>query len=81
MEKKIKRLAKIDKISDNTLTLSQIALVSMCLQYKSSKTQWEKETVISSLLENFLSYSSNLKVSSAKSLSLEESKICYLGKG
>ena len=32
-------------------------------------------------LENFLSLSSNLKLSSAISLSLEESKICRLGKG
>ena len=32
-------------------------------------------------LENFLSFSSNLKLSSANSFSLEESKICRLGKG
>ena len=33
------------------------------------------------LTENFLPFSSNLKLSSANSLSLEESKICCLGKG
>ena len=32
-------------------------------------------------LENFLPFSSNLKLSSANSFSLEESKICRLGKG
>ena len=37
-------------------------------------------TLFSTLLENFLPYSSNLK-SSAKSFCLEESKICHLGKG
>ena len=53
------------------------------------KTQWEKEKLLVTsnfsfshsafhLLENLLSYSSNLKLSSAKSLSLEESKICRL---
>ena len=38
-------------------------------------------TVFSSLLENFLPFSSKLKMSSAKSLSLEESKICRLEEG
>ena len=38
-------------------------------------------TVFSTCLENFLPLSSNLKLSSAKSLSLEESKFCCLGKG
>ena len=33
------------------------------------------------LLENFLPFSSSLKLSSANSFSLEESKICCLGKG
>ena len=56
------------------------------------KTQWEKEklfyraifpfpTVFSTLLENSLPFSSNLKLSSANSFSLEESKICRLEKG
>ena len=36
--------------------------------------------VFSSRLENFLPISSNLKLSSANSLSSEESKICRLGK-
>ena len=35
--------------------------------------------VFSTRLENFLPFSSNLKLSSANSLSLEESKICRLG--
>ena len=38
-------------------------------------------TVFSTLLENFLLFSSNSKLSSAKSFSLEESNICRLGKG
>ena len=38
-------------------------------------------TVFSTLLENFLPFSSNLKLSSANSFSLEESKICRLVKG
>ena len=33
------------------------------------------------LLKNFQPFSSNLKLSSANSFSLEESKICRLGKG
>ena len=48
---------------------------------------WEKEkllaispfpTVFSTRLDNFLPFSSNLKLSSANSFSLEESKICRL---
>ena len=56
------------------------------------KTLWEKEkllvtsnfsfpTVFSTHLENFLPFSSKLELSSANSFSLEESKICRLGKG
>ena len=57
------------------------------------KTLWEKEkllvtskfsfshTVFFTLLENFLPYSSNLRLLSANSVSLKESKICRLGKG
>ena len=37
--------------------------------------------VFSTPLENFLPFSSNLKLSSPKSLSLEESKNCRLEKG
>ena len=37
--------------------------------------------VFSTAFENFLSFSSGLKLSSANSLSSEESKICRLGKG
>ena len=56
------------------------------------KTQWEKEkllitsnfsfpTVFSSVLDNFLPFSSNLKLSAANSFLSEEPKICRLGKG
>ena len=56
------------------------------------KTLWEKEklliqvitpflTVFSTLLINFPPFSSNLKLLPANSFSLEESKICRLGKG
>ena len=38
-------------------------------------------TVFSTGFENFLQFSSNLKLSSANSFILEESKICRLGKG
>ena len=37
--------------------------------------------VFSTHFENFLPFSSNLKLLSATSFSLEESKICCLGKG
>ena len=64
----------------------------MCLQYKSFENTVGKgeiaqneqflpfPTVFSTFLENFLVFSSNLKLSSANSFSLEESKICRLGK-
>ena len=57
------------------------------------KTLWEKEkllvmtnfsfshSVFYPFGELFLPFSSNLKLSSAKSFSLEESKMCSLGKG
>ena len=56
------------------------------------KTLWEKEKLlvtsnfsfsrsVFTRLEKFLPFSSNLKFSSSKSLNLEESKICHLGKG
>ena len=56
------------------------------------KTLWEKEkllitsnfsylTVFSTRLDNFLPFSSNLKLSSAKSFNLEEYKICHLVMG
>ena len=37
--------------------------------------------LFSTQLENFLPFSSNLKLSAANSFNLEESKICPLGKG
>ena len=65
----------------------------MCLQYKSFENTVGKgeidrneqfllfPTVVSTHLENFLPLSSNLKLSSANSFILGESKICCLGKG
>ena len=69
------------------------ALVFKSLQYKSfENTVGQVEIArneqfllfpqfFSTLLDNFLPFSSNLKLSSANSLSLEQSKICRLGKG
>ena len=69
------------------------ALVSTCLQYESFENTAGKGQIarseqfllfpqcFSTLLENFPPFSLNLKWSSAKSFSLEESKICRLGKG
>ena len=58
------------------------------------KTLWEKEKLLvmsnffyshsvfyPNPFKNFLPFLSNLKLSSAESFSLEESKICRLGKG
>ena len=67
------------------------ALAFMCLQYKSFENNVGKGEiarneqfllfpVFSACLENFLPFASNLKLSSANSFSLEESKICRLGK-
>ena len=58
----------------------------MCQYYKSLEDTMGKgeiaiPTVSSTLLENFPPFLSNLKMSSANSFSLEESKICRLGKG
>ena len=58
------------------LTLNRRALVFKCLQCKSFET-----IVFCTLLENCLPFSSNLKLSSENSLSLEQSKMCRLGKG
>ena len=69
------------------------ALVFTCLQYKSFENTVGKEEITHNeqfllfpqcfllILENFLQFSSNMKLSSAKSFCLEESKICCLGKG
>ena len=78
---------------NQTLTISQtspgfyVSAVQVFL-----KTLWEKEKLLVTSnfsfshcvfdpLKNFLLFSSNLKLSSAKSFSLEESKMCRLGKG
>ena len=59
----------------------------MCLQYKPFENTVGKgeiapfPTVFSNHLENFLPFSSHMKLSSANSLNLEESKICRLRKG
>ena len=63
------------------------AQVFTCLQYKSFENTMRKgeialfPSVFSTHMENFLPFSSNLELSSANSFSLEESKICHLGKG
>ena len=69
------------------------AVVFTCLQYKSFENTAGKgeiasneqfllfPTVFSTLLENFLPFSTNLEFLSANFLSLEECKICRLGKG
>ena len=69
------------------------ALVFTCLQYKSfENTEGKGEiapnkqflffpTVFSTRLENFLPFSSNLKLKSATSFGLEESKTYRMGKG
>ena len=68
------------------------ALVFTCLQYKSYENtvgkgeiahneQFLLFPVFSTLLENYLPFSLNLNLLSANSFSLEESKICHLGKG
>ena len=65
----------------------------MCLQYKSFlKHCWKRRNclewaispflaVVSTRLETFLQFSSNLKLLSASSFNFEESNICRLGKG
>ena len=67
------------------------AVVFTCLQYKSFENTVGKgeiagaispfSTMFSALSENFPPFSSNLKLLSVNSLSLEESKICHLGNG
>ena len=45
------------------------------------KTLWEKEKSLVTILDNFSAFSSNLELSSVKTLSLERFKISLLGKG
>ena len=67
------------------------ALVFMCLQYKSFDTLWGKEKLlvtsnfsfshgVSTLLETSLPFSSNQRLLSANSFSLDESNLLF-GKG
>ena len=67
-------------------------VVFTCLHYKSFENTVGKGDIarneqflifplFSTLLENFLPFSSNLKLSSANSFNLGGSKICRLGKG
>ena len=61
------------------------ALDFTCLQCKSFENTWGKgeillPTVLPSVLEKFPSFSSNLHLLSPNSFSLEECKICRLGK-
>ena len=77
--------AKINSFSNKTLFLRVCCTSPL-------KTLQEKEKLLVMgnfsfyysvfyLLNNFLPFSSTLKFSSANSFSLEESKICHLGKG
>ena len=59
------------QVFENTVGKGEIALNEQYLLFP----------VFSTRFENFLSFSSSLKLSSANSFSLEESKICHLGKG
>ena len=75
------------------LTFPKKALVITGLQYKSFENTVGKgencsqraispiPTMFSAHLENFLPFSSKLKFSSANSFSLEECKICCMGRG
>ena len=73
------------------LTLCQTSPGFPCLLFKSfENTLGERESLLAISpffteciirMDNFLSFSSNIEWSSAKSFSLEESKICCLGKG
>ena len=67
-----------------SLTLPKQVLIFTCLQYKSfenTRAISPFSTVFSIHFGNFLLYSSKLKLSSANSFGLEESKICRLRKG
>ena len=65
------------------------ALVFTCLHFENTVGKGETArneqfllfSQVSIHLDNFLQFSSNLKLSSANSFSFEESKICHLGKG
>ena len=76
---------------DNAYPFPKQALVFMCLQYKSLENTVEKGeiapnkqfllyTQFHTLLENFLPFSSHLKLSSANPFSFEKSEICCLEK-
>ena len=80
------------KIMRNIFCDFNSSLVFTCLQYKSFEntvgkaeiTHYEQFLlfpVFSTCMETFLPFSTNLKLLSAKSFSLEESEICRLGKG
>ena len=89
----LKLITKATIVLKSTLTLSQTSPGFTCLQYKSFENTVGKgeiahseqfllfPTVFSTSLENFLRFSSSSKLSSADTFSLEESKICRLGKG
>ena len=77
----------------DSLPFPKQALVFTCLQYKSFENFVGKGEIARNeqfllfpqcffaLLYNFPPFSSNLKLSSSNSFSLEETKICCLGKG
>ena len=76
-----------------SLTFSQQALIFTCLQYKSIENTVEKGEIARNeqfllfpqcflpLWRTFFPFQSNLKLLTAISLILKESKICRLGKG
>ena len=72
---------------DITLTLSQISLCFHVSEVRSFDNTIGKgeispfPAVFPTYLENFLPFSTQLKLLSASSIGLEESKICCLGKG
>ena len=86
-------LCNINFVGFQRLTLSQtcpgfyVSAVQVIWKHSGKKRNCSSRailpfsTVFSTHLTNFLPFSSNLKLSSAKSFSLEESKICPLGKG
>ena len=74
---------------DFLFTLSQTSpgLVQVCWKHCGKRRNCSSQAispfppVFSTRLESFLPFSRNVKLSSANSLSFEESKICRLGKG
>ena len=84
-------LVKLKAIADNKLNIAKMT-ISLLDRVELRKLCWNRRkcwlpvfspflTVFSTFLENFPPFSLNVKLLSAISFSLEESNICYLGKG